>query len=70
MRVDQGKKSYMNMIMKVHGWVLPFGCVLALVTGAPCSGQADVPADRPPQAMHASALTGIALDRCAPAQKA
>ena len=52
----------MNMIMKLHGWVLPFGCVLALVAGGPCSGQASAPADRPVRAIDARALTGIALD--------
>ena len=53
----------MNMIMKLHNWVVPFGCVLALVAGGPCPGQADAPADRPVPAIDATALKGIALDR-------
>ena len=52
----------MNMIMKLHGWVVPFGCVLALVAGGLCYGQANAPADRPVRAINARVLTGIALD--------
>ena len=53
------------MIMKLQGWVLPFGCLLALVAGGPCSGQApaQVPAARPARAIDATVLKGVALDR-------
>jgi len=53
----------MNMIMKLQGWVLPFGCLLALVAGGPCSGQAQAPTARPARAIDATVLKGVALDR-------
>jgi len=55
----------MNMIMKLQDWVLQFGCLLALVAGGPCSGQAQaqVPAARPARAIDATVLKGVALDR-------
>jgi len=52
----------MNMTMKLHGWVVLFECVLALVAAGLCSGQTNASADRPVRAIDASALNGIVLD--------
>jgi len=37
----------MNRKSKLHGWLVSFGCVLALVAGWPYYGQVNAPADHP-----------------------
>jgi acetyl esterase/lipase len=53
----------MNKIMKLQGWALPFGCLLALVAGGPCLGQTEPSAARPARAIDATALKAVTLDR-------
>ena len=47
----------MNMNMKLQDWVLPFGCLLAMVAGGPCLGQAQAPAAQPAREGAAGALS-------------